>query len=270
MAVRVIGSWYYTSELPAQEAANLRAAMVTKNCESLETWLKTSVHDSDRKTRLYALLRHAAFESWLAGLELLIKYDADVNPPAGGGRRDGALDGARLGPTPLHYAAASKATHQVAVVDLLLAAGADASSTPAMEGSAVLPPLHFAVSLGRRESEAVKDRRYQVVVHLLRHGAQAAAEDANHVTAEARARQYRQFRCEKLLRAVRLAGGSWEQYIGQRYELVALRALCAGERPRARWAGGLGKELFLRSLFAPDLPKELFRKVLSFWAPVWD
>ena len=63
---------------------------------------------------------------------------------------------------------------------------------------------------------------------------------------------------------------SWEQYIGQRYELVALRALCAGERPRARWAGGLGKELFLRSLFAPDLPKELFRKVLSFWAPVWD
>jgi len=97
-----------------------------------------------------------------------------------------------------------------------------------------------------------------------------AAKDANHVTAEARARQYRQFRCEKLLRAVRLAGGSWEQYIGQRYELVALRALCAGERPRARWAGGLGKELFLRSLFAPDLPKELFRKVLSFWAPVWD
>ena len=63
MAVRVIGSWYYTSELPRQEAANLRAAMITKNCESLETWLKTSVHDSDRKTRLYALLRHAAFES---------------------------------------------------------------------------------------------------------------------------------------------------------------------------------------------------------------
>ena len=71
-------------------------------------------------------------------------------------------------------------------------------------------------------------------------------------------------------RAIRIAGGSWEQYIGQRYELVVLRALCAGERPRARWAGGLGKELFLRSLFAPDLPKELFRKVLSFWAPVWD
>ena len=81
MAVRVIGSWYYTSELPAEEAATLRAAMVTKNCESLETWLKTSVHDADRKARLYALLRHAAFESWLAGLELLIKYDADVNPP---------------------------------------------------------------------------------------------------------------------------------------------------------------------------------------------
>ena len=44
----------------------------------------------------------------------------------------------------------------------------------------------------------------------------------------------------------------------------------SGDTPRARWAGGLGKELFLRSLFAPDLPKELFRKVLSFWAPVWD
>ena len=86
MAVRVIGSWYYTSELPAEEAQTLRAAMVSKDCESLETWLKTSVHDADRKARLYALLRHAAFESWLAGLELLIKYDADVNPPAGGGR----------------------------------------------------------------------------------------------------------------------------------------------------------------------------------------
>ena len=64
----MIGSWYYTSELPAQEAANLRAAMVSKDCESLEAWLKTSVHDADRKARLYALLRHAAFESWLAGL----------------------------------------------------------------------------------------------------------------------------------------------------------------------------------------------------------
>ena len=93
MAVRVIGSWYYTSELPAEEAATLRAAMVSKDCESLETWLKTSVRDADRKARLYALLRHAAFESWLAGLELLIRYNADVNPPAGGGRRDGALDG---------------------------------------------------------------------------------------------------------------------------------------------------------------------------------
>ena len=90
MAVRVIGSWYYTSELPADEAATLRAAMVSKDCESLETWLKTSVHDADRKPRLYALLRHAAFESWLAGLELLIKYDADVNPPAGRRGRTGS------------------------------------------------------------------------------------------------------------------------------------------------------------------------------------
>jgi len=266
MAVRVIGSWYYTSELPRQEAATLRAAMIRKDCKSLETWLKTSVHDADRKARLYALLRHAAFESWLAGLELLIKYDADVNPPAGGGRRDGALDGARLGPTPLHYAAASKESHQVAVVDLLLAAGADASSTPQMEGSAVLPPLHFAVSLGRREEEAVKDRRYQVVVHLLRHGAQANADDANGFTAEARARQYRQFRCEKLLRAVRLAGGSWEQYCGPRYELIKLRKLCAGDTPRAHWIGG---ERLLKNLFAPELPEELFRKVITFWAPVW-
>ena len=39
--------------------------------------------------------------------------------------------------------------------------------------------VHFAVSLGRRESEAVKDRRYQVVVHLLRHGARSNAVDAN-------------------------------------------------------------------------------------------
>ena len=153
------------------------------------------------------------------------------------------------------------------MVDLLLAAGADASSTPSMHGSSVLPPLHFAVSLGRRESEVVKDRRYQVVVHLLRHGARANAEDANHVTAEARARQYRQFRCEKLLRAVRIAGGSWEQYCGPRYELVALRALCAGDAPRAVWAGG--DERLLKNLFAAELPEELFRKVITFWAPVW-
>ena len=67
MAVRVIGSWYYTSELPAEEAATLRAAMVSKDCESLETWLKTSVHDADRKARLYALLRHAASRVGLRG-----------------------------------------------------------------------------------------------------------------------------------------------------------------------------------------------------------
>ena len=136
----MIGSWYYTSELPAEEAATLRAAMVSKDCESLETWLKTSVHDADRKARLYALLRHAAFESWLAGLELLIKYDADVNPPAGGGRRDGAL------------------------------------------------------------------------------------------------------------------------------ELIKLRKLCAGDTPRAHWIGG---ERLLKNLFAAELPEELFRKVITFWAPVW-
>ena len=123
MAVRVIGSWYYTSELPAQEAANLRAAMVTKNCESLETWLKTSVHDSDRKTRLYALLRHAA------------------------------------------------------------------------------------------------------------------------------------------------SGGSWEQYCGPRYELIKLRKLCAGDTPRARWIDG--DERLLKNLFAAELPEELFRKIITFWAPVW-
>ena len=86
------------------------------------------------------------------------------------------------------------------------------------------------------------------------------------MTAEARARQYRQFRCEKLLRAVRLAGGSWEQYIGQRYELIKLRKLCSGDTPRARWIGG---EKLLRNLFAAELPEELFRKVITFWAPVW-
>ena len=148
----------------------------------------------------------------------------------------------------------------------MLAAGADASSTPSMHGSSVLPPLHFAVSLGRREEEAVKDRRYQVVVHLLRHGARSNAVDANHVTAEARARQYRQFRCEKLLRAVRIAGGSWEQYCGPRYELIKLRKLCAGDTPRAHWIGG---ERLLKNLFAAELPEELFRKVITFWAPVW-
>ena len=95
---------------------------------------------------------------------------------------------------------------------------------------------------------------------------QANADDANGFTAEARARQYRQFRCEKLLRAVRLAGGSWEQYCGPRYELIKLRKLCAGDTPRAHWIGG---ERLLKNLFAAELPEELFRKVITFWAPVW-
>ena len=50
------------------------------------------------------------------------------------------------------------------------------------------------------------------------------------------------------------------------YKLVALRALCAGDTPRARWAGGDG---LLKNLFAAELPEELFRKVITFWAPVW-
>ena len=58
------------------EAATLRAVMVSTDCECLETWLKTSVHDADRKARLYALLRHAAFESWLAALSCVCNHCA--------------------------------------------------------------------------------------------------------------------------------------------------------------------------------------------------
>ena len=36
--------------------------------------------------------------------------------------------------------------------------------------------------------------------------------------------------------------------------------------PRAHWIGG---ERLLKNLFAPELPEELFRKVITFWAPVW-
>ena len=63
-----------------------------------------------------------------------------------------------------------------------------------------------------------------------------------------------------------VAGGSWEQYCGPRYELIKLRKLCAGDTPRAHWIGG---ERLLKNLFAPELPEELFRKVITFWAPVW-
>ena len=66
MAVRVIGSWYYTSELPAEEAATLRAAMVSKDCESLETWLKTSVHDADRNRPLYSARNNCGYLSCFA------------------------------------------------------------------------------------------------------------------------------------------------------------------------------------------------------------
>ena len=33
------------------------------------------------------------------------------------------------------------------------------------------------------------------------------------------------------------------------------------------WAGG--DERLLKNLFAAELPDELFRKVITFWAPVW-
>ena len=48
--------------------------------------------------------------------------------------------------------------------------------------------------------------------------------------------------------------------------MVALRALCAGDTPRAHCIGG---ERLLKNLFAAELPEELFRKVITFWAPVW-
>ena len=44
-------------------------------------------------------------------------------------------------------------------------------------------------------------------------------------------------------------------------------AVCAGDAPRAVWAGG--DERLLKNLFAAELPEELFRKVITFWAPVW-
>jgi hypothetical protein len=66
---------------------------------------------------------------------------------------------------------------------------------------------------------------------------------------------------------VRSDSCQWEQYCGPRYELIKLRKLCAGDTPRARWAGG--DERLLKNLFAAELPEELFRKVITFWAPVW-
>jgi len=51
------------------------------------------------------------------------------------------------------------------------------------------------------------------------------------------------------------------------YELIKLRKLCAGDTPRARWIDG--DERLLKNLFAAELPEELFRKVITFWAPVW-
>ena len=36
----------------------------------------------------------------------------------------------------------------------------------------------------------------------------------------------------------------------------------------AVWAGG--DERLLKNLFAAELPEELFRKVITFWAPVWN
>ena len=50
-------------------------------------------------------------------------------------------------------------------------------STPSMHGSSVLPLYISPCPLGT--TGGGKDRRYQVVVHLLRHGARANAEDAN-------------------------------------------------------------------------------------------
>ena len=47
---------------------------------------------------------------------------------------------------------------------------------------------------------------------------------------------------------------------------AAMRALCAGDTPRAHCIGG---ERLLKNLFAAELPEELFRKVITFWAPVW-
>ena len=45
-----------------------------------------------------------------------------------------------------------------------------------------------------------------------------------------------------------------------------LRKLCAGDTPRAHW---IGSERLLKNLFAAELPEELFRKIITFWAPVW-
>ena len=80
MAVRVIGSWYYTSELPADEAATLRAAMVSKDCESLA-----------RRGR--GRLFHPV-DAWLLGPAASTFRRVPGPPRIGGGKRP-ALPGRR-------------------------------------------------------------------------------------------------------------------------------------------------------------------------------
>ena len=59
--------------------------------------------------------------------------------------------------------------------------------------------------------------------------------------------------------------GSWRD---QPSTIVTQRSASTflAHTPRARWIGG---ERLLKNLFAAELPEELFRKVLTFWAPVW-
>ena len=97
---------------------------------------------------------------------------------------------------------------------------------------------------------------------LLRRG--AVVDDARgrpvHVV-EARHHSTGQVDAVQLLADVRHAGGTWESYLRfPRTRLLALRVLC--ERGRAKTPD----DALLRRLFTtPDLPKEVFWRIFSYW-----
>ena len=100
--------------------------------------------DCNGDTPLHHALKYT--ETTTANLQALLDAGADVNARNRRGRRDpcSASDGSPLGATPLHYAA--EYDQSVAVVEALIAGGADTTVTG---GDLLATPLHYAAAYNR-------------------------------------------------------------------------------------------------------------------------
>lgn len=241
---------------PGREQLEVALAAVVESCLSVvKAWLDSGHHPDDMDNHGMTLLSSAAYYGVCTVARLILSRGAIVDFPAQPTAPQSGLNGW----TPLMFAVQrGRDNDRADVIRLLVAAGADVNARDGTGNSVLMKAGCHGI--------AAPSLGHQNVLLLLRCGATIDLRDSEGETAETLAVFWRS-PAQFLFADMRLAGG-FKKYLRQpTIELNLLRVLCQRGRATRRVGPAVIARLFPepRALLGPQLPRELFAYVLSFW-----